>query len=70
MATHQQLVMLLQDAQNALRINSGALTIIGQSMGPEVYNSIQPGLAQNAQLINEIEVALKEFYADEVQPGS
>lgn len=63
MATPNELIELLVRASKVIRLNSGALAIVGDSMG--IMDDIRPGLEANAAMCAEIQAAIEEFYADE-----
>jgi hypothetical protein len=63
MATPNEMMDLLVRAREMIRINSGALAVVGNSMG--IMESISPGLNANALICAEINKMIEEFYADE-----
>lgn len=63
MATPNEMIELLFRAREMIRINSGALAVVGNSMG--IMASIEPGLNANAVMCAEINKMIEEFYADE-----
>lgn len=63
MATQNELIDILFRAGKVICLNSGALAIVGDSMG--IMDDIRPGLNANAVMCAEIQAAIEEFYADE-----
>jgi len=60
MVTPNELISLLVDARNTIKINSGALATVGAAA--DCMSSVMPGLMHNAQMIATIDKAINEFY--------
>ena len=63
MATQNELIDLLIEARKVIATNSGALAIVGSTMG--IMDDVRPGLHENAKMAARITAAIEEFYADE-----
>lgn len=63
MATSNEMIDLLFCAREMIRINSGALAKVGNSMN--IMESIRPDLYANAEMCAEIAKMIEEFYTDE-----
>lgn len=65
MATPQELIALLEDAVHNIRVNDGALRIVGANMGESVWAAMRPGIEENARMAKEIDDAIAAFYAED-----
>jgi hypothetical protein len=61
MTTPNELISLLVDARNTIKLNSAALAVVNL----DVMDDVRPSLYENARMIATIDKAINEFYADE-----